>query len=89
MRFQLQALPKTVSGKADQYEPTDDDQGMQHGCWTKRIGVRFKSGGNANRAMAGVFVISKDELVACARSNDGWTSLIYSDTGPAAMSRAG
>ena len=29
--------------------------------------------------MAGVFVIPKDELIAYAQSNDGWSSVMYSN----------
>jgi hypothetical protein len=41
--------------------------------------LQFYSAPNANCAMAGVFVIPKDELIAYARSNDGWSSVMYSD----------
>jgi hypothetical protein len=40
--------------------------------------LQFYSAPNANCAMAGVFVIPKDELIAYARSNDGWSSVMYS-----------
>ncbi len=39
--------------------------------------LQFYSAPNANCAMSGVFVIPKDELVAYAQSDDGWTSVMY------------
>jgi hypothetical protein len=41
--------------------------------------LQFFSAPNANCAMAGAFVIPKDELIAYAQSNDGWTSVMYSN----------
>jgi hypothetical protein len=41
--------------------------------------LQFYLAPNANCAMAGVFVIPKDELIAYAQSNDGWTSVMYSN----------
>ena len=31
MRLEVEALPEAVASQAEQNEPTDDDQGMQHG----------------------------------------------------------
>src|SRR5689334_9722188 len=39
--------------------------------------LQFYSAPNATCAMPGVFVIPKDELIAYAQSNDGWTSVMY------------
>jgi hypothetical protein len=39
----------------------------------------FYSAPNPNCAMAGVFVIPRDELIAYAQSNDGWSSVMYSN----------
>ena len=39
--------------------------------------LQFYSAPNSNCAMRGVFVIPKDELIAYAQSNDGWTSMMY------------
>jgi hypothetical protein len=33
MRLELDALPKAVSGKADQNKAADDHQTLQHGYW--------------------------------------------------------
>ena len=41
----------------------------------------FYSAPDANCAMAGVFVIPKDELITYAQSNDGWSSVMYPKTG--------
>jgi hypothetical protein len=41
--------------------------------------LQFYSAPNASCAMAGVFVIPKDELNTYARSNDGWSSVMYSN----------
>jgi hypothetical protein len=41
--------------------------------------LQVYSAPNLNCAMAGVFVIPKDELIAYAQSNDGWTSVMYSN----------
>jgi hypothetical protein len=41
--------------------------------------LQFYSAPNASCAMPGVFVIQKDELIAYARSNDGWSSVMYSN----------
>jgi len=43
--------------------------------------LQFYSAPNANCAMAGVFVIPKDELITYAQSNDGWSSVVYSNPG--------
>jgi len=40
--------------------------------------LQFYSAPNPNCAMAGVFVVSKDELITYAQSNDGWSSVMYS-----------
>ena len=42
MRLEVQALPEAVAAEAEQNEPTDDDQGMQHGGSSARDGVGFK-----------------------------------------------
>jgi hypothetical protein len=39
--------------------------------------LQFYSAPNANCAMAGVFIIPKDEVIAYARSDDGWSSVMY------------
>ena len=39
--------------------------------------LQFYSAPNANCIMTGVFVIPKDEVIAYARSNDGWSSVMY------------
>ena len=41
--------------------------------------LQFYSAPNANCAMAGVFVVPKDELITYAQSNDGWSSVMYSN----------
>jgi hypothetical protein len=41
--------------------------------------LQFYSAPNPNCIMTGVFVIPKDELVAYAQSNDGWSSVMYSN----------
>jgi hypothetical protein len=43
MRREFQALPEAVASQADQNEPADDDQRMQHGGLSARRGVGFKS----------------------------------------------
>jgi hypothetical protein len=42
--------------------------------------LQFYSAPHANCAMAGVFVIPKDELITYAQSNDGWLSVMYSNS---------
>jgi hypothetical protein len=39
--------------------------------------LQFYSAPNANCAMVGVFIIPKDEVIAYARSDDGWSSVMY------------
>lgn len=39
--------------------------------------LQFYSAPGRNCIMAGAFVIPKDELIAYAQSNDGWTSVMY------------
>jgi hypothetical protein len=39
--------------------------------------LQFYSAPNADCAMAGVFIIPKDEVIAYARSDDGWSSVMY------------
>jgi hypothetical protein len=41
--------------------------------------LQFYSAPKASCAMAGVFVIPKDELITYAQSNDGWSSVMYSN----------
>jgi hypothetical protein len=41
--------------------------------------LQFYSAPNANCAMAGAFVVPKDELITYAQSNDGWSSVMYSN----------
>ncbi len=41
--------------------------------------LQFYSAPNANCAMAGMFVVPKDELITYAQSNDGWSSVMYSN----------
>ena len=41
--------------------------------------LQFYSAPNANCAMAGVFVVPTDELITYAQSNDGWSSVMYSN----------
>jgi len=41
--------------------------------------LQFYSAPNAACAMPGVFVIPKDQLIAYAQSNDGWTSVMYTN----------
>jgi hypothetical protein len=41
--------------------------------------LQFYSAPNSSCAMPGVFVIPKDELIAYAQSNDGWSSVMYSN----------
>jgi hypothetical protein len=43
VRLEIQPLPKAIAGKADQNNPADDHQTLQHGYWTSRVAVRFKS----------------------------------------------
>jgi hypothetical protein len=49
--------------------------------------LQFYSAPNPNCAMAGVFVIPKDALIAYAQSNSGWSSVMYSNprTGDSVM----
>lgn len=39
--------------------------------------LQFYSAPNLRCVMSGVFVIPKDELVAYARTSDGWSSVMY------------
>ena len=39
--------------------------------------LQFYSAPDRNCIMTGVFVIPKDEVIAYAQSNDGWTSVMY------------
>jgi hypothetical protein len=39
--------------------------------------LQFYAAPNTNCAMAGVFVIPKDDLVSYAETRDGWTSVMY------------
>ena len=39
--------------------------------------LQFYSAPDRHCAMPGVFVIPKDELIAYAQSDDGWTSVMY------------
>jgi hypothetical protein len=41
--------------------------------------LQFYSAPNLNCMTASVFVIPKDELIAYAQSNDGWSSVMYSN----------
>lgn len=41
--------------------------------------LQFYSAPNLNCMMTGVFVVPKDELIAYAQSNDGWSSVMYSN----------
>ena len=41
--------------------------------------LQFYSAPNPNCIMPGVFVIPKDELIAYAQSDDGWSSVMYSN----------
>jgi hypothetical protein len=41
--------------------------------------LQFYSAPNLNCAMSGVFVIPKDTLIAYAQSNNGWSSVMYSN----------
>jgi hypothetical protein len=41
--------------------------------------LQFYSAPNLNCSMPGVFVIPRDELIAYARSDDGWSSVMYSN----------
>ena len=41
--------------------------------------LQFYSAPNLNCIMPGVFVIPKDELIAYAQSDDGWSSVMYSN----------
>ena len=45
--------------------------------------LQFYSAPNLDCAMPGVFVIAKDELIAYAQSDDGWSSVMYSNPGSA------
>jgi hypothetical protein len=42
IRLEFQALPEAVAAEAEQNEPTDDDQGMQHGGSSARDDTGFK-----------------------------------------------
>ena len=44
MGLELQALPKAIGSKADQNEPADDHQTLQHECWTSPTPIGFKPG---------------------------------------------
>jgi hypothetical protein len=39
--------------------------------------LQFYSAPDARCALAGIFVIPKDKLIAYARTDDGWTSVMY------------
>ncbi|QOZ48528.1 hypothetical protein XH89_04360 [Bradyrhizobium sp. CCBAU 53340] len=39
--------------------------------------LQFYSAPNADCSMKGIFVIPKDELIAYARTDDGWSSVMY------------
>lgn len=39
--------------------------------------LQFYSAPNLRCAMNGIFVIPKDELIAYAQTNDGWSSVMY------------
>jgi len=39
--------------------------------------LQFYSAPNERCAMAGIFIIPKDKLIAYARTDDGWTSVMY------------
>ncbi|MEH2513833.1 hypothetical protein V1291_005187 [Nitrobacteraceae bacterium AZCC 1564] len=41
--------------------------------------LQFYTSPNPNCAMRGVFVIPKDALIVYAQSNDGWSSVMYSN----------
>jgi hypothetical protein len=41
--------------------------------------LQFYSAPNLDCMMPGVFVIPKDELIAYAQSDDGWSSVMYSN----------
>jgi hypothetical protein len=41
--------------------------------------LQFYSAPNERCAMAGVFVIPRDELIAYARTDDGWSSVMYTN----------
>src|SRR6185437_4026290 len=41
--------------------------------------LQFYSAPDQNCAMKGVFVVPKDQLIAYAQSDDGWTSVMYSN----------
>jgi hypothetical protein len=41
--------------------------------------LQFYSAPNDACAMRGIFVIPKDQLIAYAQSNDGWTSVMYTN----------
>jgi hypothetical protein len=41
--------------------------------------LQFYSAPKLDCMMPGVFVIAKDELIAYAQSNDGWSSVMYSN----------
>ena len=41
--------------------------------------LQFYSAPDSNCAMKGVFVIPKDVLIAYAESDDGWTSVMYTN----------
>ena len=47
--------------------------------------LQFYSAPNFRRPMDGVFVIPKDELIAYAQMNDGWSSVMYVNPRTAAM----
>jgi hypothetical protein len=55
--------------------------------------LQFYSTPESHCPMAGVFVIPKDQLVAYAQTDDGWTSVTYShkagDTSPDGCARTG
>ncbi len=39
--------------------------------------LQFYSAPNPNCAMTGIFVIPKDEVIAYAQTDDGWSSVMY------------
>lgn len=63
--------PETGTNKAPMFSPP------LSGVVIGKGRLAFYSAPSRGCVMPGVFVIPKDELIAYAQSNDGWTSVMY------------
>ena len=65
--------PKTGTNKIPAFSPPLGEVVVGAGR------LQFYSAPDASCAMPGVFVIPKDRLIAYAQSDDGWTSVMYTN----------